>query len=90
MEPKPSPRLHSSVVSARLNPTETALLHLQTKRYYSLNETGTFIWSCLEEGNALEEIVEALERNFEVERNEARVVLGEFLDELTKEGLAEA
>jgi hypothetical protein len=38
---------HPSVVFTRLNDTEAVLLHLETKRYYSLNETGARLWELL-------------------------------------------
>jgi hypothetical protein len=43
------------------------LLNLRTKRYYSLNETGTRIWQLLLEGRTEEEIVQTLTAEYEVE-----------------------
>lgn len=48
------------------------LLNLRTKRYYSLNETGTRIWQLLLEGRTEEEIVERLAAEYDVERDTAR------------------
>ena len=43
------------------------LLNLRTKRYYSLNETGTRIWQLLLEGRTEEEIVQTLTAEYDVE-----------------------
>ena len=41
---------HTSLVFTRLDATEAVLLHLGTKRYYTLNETGARIWELLQHG----------------------------------------
>jgi coenzyme PQQ synthesis protein D (PqqD) len=55
------------------------LLNLRTKRYYSLNETGTRIWQLLLQGRTEEEIVQALTTEYDVHtdvaRNEMRAVI---------------
>lgn len=44
----------------------TVLLNLRTKRYYSLNETGTRIWQLLLEGRTEGEIVLMMTTEYEV------------------------
>jgi hypothetical protein len=58
------------------------LLNLQTKRYYSLNETGTRIWEMVQQTADEEEIVAALLREYEVEEQMARAEVRRILDEL--------
>jgi hypothetical protein len=58
------------------------LLNLQTKRYYSLNETGTRIWEMVQQTADEEAIVAALLREYEVEEQMARAEVRRILDEL--------
>ncbi|MDQ2766559.1 MAG: PqqD family protein [Gemmatimonadota bacterium] len=58
------------------------LLNLQTKRYYSLNETGTRIWEIVQQTADEETIVATLLREYEVEEQMARAEVRRILDEL--------
>lgn len=78
---------HPSLVFTRLDDTEAVLLHLDTKRYYTLNETGTRIWELLQQGRSAQEIAKALEGDYAVTDEEAVPVLLTFMDELRQEGL---
>ena len=55
------------------------LLNLRTKRYYSLNDTGTRIWQLLVEGRAEDEIIGEITREYDVEaalaRDETRALI---------------
>jgi hypothetical protein len=63
------------------------LLHLQTKRYYSLNATGATIWQLLSEDVPLEEIALRVAERYEVERPAADEAVERLLDELAAESL---
>ena len=58
------------------------LLNLQTKRYFSLNETGTRIWELLHQTADEETIVSTLLREYEVEEPMVRAEVRRILDEL--------
>ena len=58
------------------------LLNLQTKRYYSLNETGTRIWEIVQQTADEGDIVATLLREYEVEEPMARAEVRRILDEL--------
>jgi hypothetical protein len=58
------------------------LLNLQTKRYFSLNETGTRIWEMVQQTADEEAIVAAMLREYEVEEPMARAEIRRILDEL--------
>jgi hypothetical protein len=58
------------------------LLNLQTKRYYSLNETGTRIWEMVQQTADEEAIVATLLHEYEVEETMARAEVRRILDEL--------
>lgn len=63
-------------------PGESILLHMGTKKYYRLNETGAEIWKGLEEGETREEIVDRLVARYAVSEVEAEAAVDEQLAEL--------
>jgi hypothetical protein len=60
------------------------LLNLQTKRYFSLNETGTRIWAMVQESSSEEEMVSTLLDEYEVDDAVARAEVRRILDELVE------
>ena len=66
------------------------ILNLRTKRYYSLNETGTVIWRLLEEEMPVADIVARLVEQYDVEPGVASAAVSKLLDDLTSEALIEA
>ena len=58
---------------------ETVLLHPGTWTYASFNETGAWLWDCLEQPRTFEWFVSAAQQNFEVGAADIRVQLEEFL-----------
>jgi len=48
------------------------LLNLRTKRYFSLNETGTRVWELLLEGRTEEEIVRTMTEDYDVAEDAAQ------------------
>ncbi len=77
------------VVFTDLDDGSAVLLHLETKFYFSLNETGCFLWKLIEkEGGAEEEdMVKSLCEAFEVEPNRAAGDIKEFISDLREQGL---
>ena len=63
------------------------MLHMGTKRYYSLNETGSFVWRRLEDGIARAEIVARVVEEYDVGIAEAEIAVTRLLDELVQESL---
>lgn len=80
---------HPSLVFTQLDDTEAVLLHLDTKRYYTLNETGTRIWELLQQSRSAQEIALALQDNYALTDQEALPLLLAFVDELLQEGLVQ-
>ena len=66
------------------------VLHMGTKRYYSLNETGMFVWRRLEDGSGRADIVAQLVDEYEVGIAEAEMAVGRLLEELVQESLIHA
>jgi hypothetical protein len=55
------------------------LLHIEEWVYLELNESGRRIWELLDEGNAIDAIVEGLDRDFRVDRDVCSGDTAEFL-----------
>lgn len=79
-------RVSPDVLTAHLE-GEAVLLHLGTKQYYRLNETGAAIWKGLERGLDEPAIVADLTREFDVDSDTAAAELRRTLDELRERGL---
>lgn len=80
-------RCDDQVVFTQLNEDEAVLLHLVSKRYYSLNETGTRIWKYLEQRLSDKEIADELASEYDVELKNVLSYVKEFLDDLENEKL---
>jgi len=87
LEPDTVLQPHPSLVFTRLDDTEAVLLHLDTTRYYTLNETGSRIWELLQEGRSAREITQGLQEEYTLTDEEAVPVLLGFMEELRQEGL---
>ena len=79
----------SAVVFTQLDDGEAVLLDLQTKQYYTLNETGSQIWDHFKENRSLDEIAAALTETFDVGAEAAKEHVVAFLEELHHEGLVQ-
>jgi hypothetical protein len=80
---KPSPQ----AIYTQLSEDEGVLLHMDTKRYYTLNETGSVIWNHLGKGFSLSEIAEKLQQEYEVEIQQAQNSVVRLAQELQQEKL---
>jgi hypothetical protein len=58
------------------------LLNLQTKRYFSLNETGTRIWEMVQQTAEEDSIITTLLNEYDVDEPTARSEVRRILDEL--------
>lgn len=67
-----------------------ALLHLETKRIYALNESGAFIWKRLQRGLSAQRIAAAMSRRFSISRRRARQDLRSWLALLRQKQLLHA
>ena len=84
----PPTKIPEDVLTAHLA-GEAVLLHLGTKRYYRLNETGAAIWRELEARSGRDRIVTALCERFEVRRADADAAVEALLSTLAAQGLLE-
>jgi coenzyme PQQ synthesis protein D (PqqD) len=63
------------------------VLHMGTKRYFSLNETGAAIWRLLEEDVPLGEIPARVSEQYDVTIDDARVSVEELVAALESSSL---
>ena len=77
------------VVFTDLDDGSAVLLHLQTKFYFSLNETGSFLWKLFEREDGVdeEELSAELCKAFDVEPKRANQDISDFIKELSEQGL---
>ncbi len=58
---------HPEVVDTVIDDDTTALLHLETKIYFSLNSTGARVWQDLQQGMTLRQISGRLQDAYDVD-----------------------
>jgi len=80
---------HSEIVFTEIGNKEAVLLHLGTKMYFSLNETGVFIWRMMSSGHTLEEISKELQEEYDITTEKADESVATLMNELAKEKLIE-
>jgi Coenzyme PQQ synthesis protein D (PqqD) len=68
---------------------ESVILNLKTERYLGLNESGTRMWTVLNNSTSIQAAYETLLAEFEVDGEQLRRDLDEFLDELLEQQLIE-
>lgn len=78
-----------NVVATTLDDSDSVLLHLNTRRYYTLNETGTRIWQLVNDELPVRDIVSSLLDEYEIDQEDLRRHVESLLSELQEEGLVE-
>lgn len=58
------------------------LLHAEHNTITKLNETGGFVWSLLQQGEDLMQVIDAVTNRFDVNRMQAQIDVEAFLSEL--------
>lgn len=82
--------LKPNVVFTVLDQGEAVLLDLDTKFYFSLNESGARIIQLLEAGRTREEILTTLQAEYEVAPEPLSRLLDGFFQQLLREGIVNA
>lgn len=67
-----------------------ALLDLNRGRYFSLNSTGTLVWSCIEQPASVDEICAVVAKRFEIGLDVCRRDIVDLLQQLVDSGLVRA
>ncbi|MFQ3582016.1 MAG: PqqD family protein [Chloracidobacterium sp.] len=81
-------RPHPSVVSTEVEDA-IVLLHLDTKRYFTLNSTGAAIWKHLSQGKPETDIVAALAAEYDADETHLAASTRRMLEQLEKAALIE-
>lgn len=81
MESTPHP--HDQVVYTEFDGSEAVLVDLNTKRYYTLNETAMLVWRSLERGRTKAEIVQEMTEAYDVTVEHAAASVERLLASLT-------
>lgn len=69
---------------------EAIILDLGTGNYYSLEQSGAWIWEQLEAGASLQQLEQGLVERYQVEAEQAREDVAELLEQLLAQGLITA
>ena len=70
---------NEQLIAATMN-EETVMMDVMSGKYYSLGVTGGAIWNILEKPVKLEEIVEALLKEYAIDRENCTAQVKEFLE----------
>jgi hypothetical protein len=84
--PSPARTINTSVVCAELE-EEAVLLHVEAGVYFGLDEVGLRIWNLLVAGTTEAELFDRLLAEYDVEPDQLRSDIADFLDDLEAEGL---
>ena len=83
--------IHPKCLLTELDDGTGVVLHLDRKIYYTLNETGVFVWKELAVSpRGADALITRLVETFEVERERAQVDLNGILATFVSEGLVNA
>ena len=65
------------------------VLDIQTKKYFSLNDTGARIWALIREGLAIDDMISVLLDEYDVSRSAASEAVSSLVESLASEKLIE-
>ena len=80
-------KLDPDVVVTELDDNEAVLLHLGTKMYYTLNETGIRIWQLLSKGHSIGDACETIHNEYDLLLDAAQKSVLNLTQELIAEKL---
>jgi hypothetical protein len=69
---------------------EVAILNLQSGLYYGLDEVGAWIWSFIQEPKVLDDVREAILKEYDVDAERCEQDLLALLENMASKGLIEA
>ena len=81
-------QVNEGSVSCNVMDEEAVVIHIDTSNYFSMNQTGTYLWSLLTERYcSSDELVRAISSGYAQEVDSARNEVDAFLDKLTEADL---
>lgn len=87
MNPEQRFAIEKDRVSWRVIDGEAVILNLDNGLYYDLNETGTVIWEAIAEGKTFRQVLEELQRKYQLDDKRLEGDLKKIVRDLKKEGL---
>ena len=78
-------KINSEEITYRIVDNEAVILNLKTGKYYSLNETATFIFKLLAAKTVTSEIIDRIAEEFEINKDNASADLKALIKDLTAE-----
>jgi len=78
-------KINSENITYRIIDNEAVVLNLETGQYYSLNETGTFIWKLLGKGINRDDLINRIAEEFEIDKRSAANDVKPLLKDLLSE-----
>ena len=81
---------HSHVVYTEFDGREAVLVDLNTKRYYTLNETAMLIWQGLDRGKTTSEIVSEICEHYDVTAEHATASVQRLVESLAAHRLLQS
>jgi len=82
-----TPMPMKDVVFTDFDDGEGMIVDLTTKQYYRLNETAALIWRNLENGKAINDIVDEMQSRYEVSREQALASVDKLVSKLATRNL---
>lgn len=82
MNASTKPQPHGHIVYTEFDGREAVLVDLNTKRYYTLNETAMLVWRGLERGQTKDEIANEICEHYEVSMEHAAMSIERLLSSL--------
>jgi len=79
-------RAGGSLVSCNLD-DDAIVLHLESERYFGLEGVGAFIWELLQQPRTVEELKQAVLKEYDVEPDRCEADLLSFLNDLARKKL---
>lgn len=76
-----------SIIASEFDGKQALLLDTSTQRYYTLNETATFLWAAIEKGHTVAEMTASLLASFDVDHERARASVVAALTRLESQSL---
>ena len=87
MEPSMGLRINTPTVVQDTIDGEVVIVNLKSGSYYSLDKVGAEIWSFLEHGEAIGQIVEGIAQRYDGARTEIESAIHKLIKELQEENL---
>jgi hypothetical protein len=63
-------KINSENITYRIIDNQAVILNLNTGDYYSLNETGTFIWGLIEKGITREDLIDRVLEEYAIDKKD--------------------